>query len=64
MGSIDEFKQKPSHIRVVRDCSHVKDLEAPGKSHLAMVSDGTYPVYRVSSVKPVKLLMFKICHLP
>jgi hypothetical protein len=46
----DEFKQKPRYIRVVRDCSHVKDLDDPGKSHLAMVSDGTYPVHGVSSV--------------
>ena len=44
-----EFKQKPRHIMLVKDCSHVKDLDAPGKSHLAMLSDGTYPVCEVSS---------------
>jgi len=46
----DEFKQKPLHIRVVTDCSHVKDLDAPGKSDLAMVSDGTYSAHGVISI--------------
>lgn len=45
----DEFKRKPRYIRVVRNCSHVKDLPGASKSHLAMVSDGTYPVCGVSS---------------
>jgi len=51
----DEFKQKPRHIRVVRDCSHVKDLDAPGKSGLAMVSDGTYPAHGVRDLRTNKI---------